>query len=80
MALATGLIQPGSSIDLSHGKKFGNKGVKVNNVNALKQKLQVLRNSLAWEERLDLTISIVSDNSWEHRQEILNMNAVIIFR
>ena len=55
MALATGLIQPGSKVNLvERGPKH-----TVNNVDALKQKLSVLRNNLAWTERLDLTIKMV---------------------
>lgn len=55
VALATGLIQPGSKVNLvERGPKH-----TVNNVEALKQKLSVLRNNLPWTERLDLTIDMV---------------------
>ena len=57
VALATGLIKPGSKVNLVH------KNVpleKVNNIEALKQKLKVLKNKFDWTERLDLTIHIVS--------------------
>merc|ERR1712088_285893 len=57
VALATGLIQPGSKVNLvERGPKH-----TVNNVDALKQKLSVLRNNLAWTERLDLTIKMAKD-------------------
>ena len=55
MALATGLIQPGSKVNLVQKSPKP----KVNNVQALKQKLSVLKNTLEWSERLDLTVEMV---------------------
>lgn len=54
VALATGLIQPGSKVNLVPKAAKP----KVNNVEALKQKLSVLKNSLEWSERLDLTVEM----------------------
>jgi hypothetical protein len=57
VAIATGLIQPGSKITIS-GQK--NKRPDINNVEALQQKLNAIKNKLDWTERLDLTIEIVN--------------------
>ena len=50
MALATGLIQPGTTVNTVTVKPRE----KINNVEALKQKLSTLKNGLDWTERLDL--------------------------
>ena len=47
VALATGLIQPGTTVEVREREK-------INNVEALKQKLAILKNELDWTERLDL--------------------------
>lgn len=55
VAIATGLIQPGSKVT-EIGKK--QKRPAINNVEAIEQKLNALKNKLDWTERLDLTIEI----------------------
>merc|ERR1711934_1137231 len=62
VAIATGLIQPGSKITIS-GQK--NKRPDINNVEALQQKLNAIKNKLDWTERLDLTIEIPVENDEE---------------
>jgi len=52
VALATGLIQPGTTVTTVTKTKRED----VNNIEALKHKLQVLRNAFDWTERLDLTV------------------------
>ena len=54
MALATGLLQGGSTVKMVETKKRE----RVNNIEALAQKLSILKNNLEWTERLDLTINI----------------------
>ena len=54
MALATGLIQPGSTVNIVAPKRKE----RINNVEALKQKLDILKNGLDWTERLDVTVNI----------------------
>ena len=54
MALATGLIQPGSTVNIVAPKRKE----QINNVEALKQKLEILKNGLDWTERLDVTVNI----------------------
>ena len=50
VALATGLIQPGTTVNTVEVRERE----KINNVEALKQKLAILKNELDWTERLDL--------------------------
>lgn len=57
VALATGLIQGGTTVKMSEKKKRE----RVNNIDALKQKLSVLKNSLEWTERLDITVDIAPE-------------------
>ena len=54
MALATGLLQGGSTVKMVETKKRE----RVNNIEALAHKLSILKNNLEWTERLDLTINI----------------------
>merc|ERR1712035_230633 len=54
VALATGLIQPGSTVNIVAPKVKQ----RINNVEALKQKLDILKNGLDWTERLDVTVNI----------------------
>jgi len=54
VALATGLIQPGSTVNIVAPKRKE----RINNVEALKQKLEILKNGLDWTERLDVTVNI----------------------
>merc|ERR1712142_799815 len=54
VALATGLIQPGSTVNLVAPKRKE----RINNIEALKQKLKILKNKLDWTERLDITVNI----------------------
>ena len=54
VALATGMIQAGSTVKLANVQK---KNI-VNDIEAMEQKLSVLRNNLNWTERLDLTINM----------------------
>jgi len=57
VALATGLIQPGTTVNTVTVKPRE----KINNVEALKHKLQTLKNNLEWSERLDLSITIAPE-------------------
>jgi len=57
VALATGLIQPGTTVNTVTVKPRE----KINNVEALKQKLSTLKNGLDWTERLDLSIMIAPE-------------------
>ena len=69
MALATGLIQGGTTVKMAEKKKRE----RVNNIDALKQKLSVLKNSLEWTERLDITVNIaVSSSNSELITDIIN--------
>merc|ERR1712113_439123 len=54
VALATGLIQPGSTVNIVAPKRKE----RINNVEALKQKFEILKNGLDWTERLDVTVNI----------------------
>jgi len=57
VALATGLIQPGTTVNTVEVRERE----KINNVEALKQKLAILKNELDWTERLDLSIEIAPE-------------------
>merc|ERR1712131_115685 len=65
VALATGLIQPGSTVNIVAPKVKQ----RINNVEALKQKLDILKNGLDWTERLDVTVNIHAEDTEEIYEE-----------
>ena len=55
MALATGMLKAGTTIKMVETQKRE----RVNNIEALTQKLKILKNNLDWTERLDITVNIM---------------------
>merc|ERR1711939_1200488 len=55
VAYETGLIKPGTTINMPGSKK---RKVEINNITALSNKLKEIKNAFDWTQRLDLTIKI----------------------
>jgi len=55
VALATGMLKAGTTIKMVETQKRE----RVNNIEALTQKLKILKNNLDWTERLDITVNIM---------------------